>query len=92
MPMPILKIEQDCFEDVVDVISSLGYKFISVSEGVYTFLDGEEKLGDATFVIVDMVKKEAYKVRHVYWNECIHTKTSLPKEHEEIIQKLFKEY
>ena len=92
MPIPILRQEQYCLWDIVDVVRTLGYKFISVSGDVYTFLDGEEKIGDTTYVIVDMVQKEAYKMRHVYWGEWKHLKLQLPEEHEEVIQKLFKKY
>ena len=92
MPMPILHQEEPIIYDVIDVVSSLGYTYLSMSDDVYTFLDGEEKFGDTTFVIVDMRQREIYKMRHVYWGEWKHLKLQLPKEHEEIIQKLLKKY
>ena len=92
MRYPHMQTFPEYFEDVVDIISTLGYKYLYVSDNVYTFLDGEEKNGDVTYLTIDMTRKEVNKTRHVYWGKWIHNNEELPAEHEEVIKKLFKKY
>ena len=93
MPMPILCQEEPVKNyDVIDAFRLIGYTLVSISEDVYTFSLGEDKMGDMTFLTVDMVQKEVYKKRHVYWNECKHLDILLSEEEENIIKKLFKKY